>query len=68
MSEQNDEIKREKVRVIPINLIDDFPDHPCLRCGSRNLFRLPFFYWNGNALLALYARSRTFCGSRFYPV
>lgn len=20
--------KREKVRVIPINLIDDFPDHP----------------------------------------
>ena len=28
MSEQNDEIKREKVRVIPINLIDDFPDHP----------------------------------------
>lgn len=28
MSEQNDEIKREKVRVIPLNLIDDFPDHP----------------------------------------
>ncbi len=28
MSEQTDEIKREKVRVIPLNLIDDFPDHP----------------------------------------
>lgn len=25
---ETDEIKREKVRVIPLNLIDDFPDHP----------------------------------------
>lgn len=25
---ETDEIKREKVRVISLNLIDDFPDHP----------------------------------------
>lgn len=28
MTEVKDDIKREKVRIIPIHLIDDFPDHP----------------------------------------
>jgi len=33
MSEPNEELKgselkREKVRIIPVELIDDFPDHP----------------------------------------
>lgn len=30
MTEVKDDIKREKVRIIPIHLIDDFPDHPFL--------------------------------------
>ena len=28
MTEVKDDIKREKVRIIPIHLIDDFPEHP----------------------------------------
>lgn len=28
MTEVKDDIKREKVRIIPMHLIDDFPDHP----------------------------------------
>ena len=40
MSEQNDEIKREKVRVIPINLIDDFPDHPFLVKNDESMEQL----------------------------
>ena len=28
MTEVKDDIKREKVRIIPVHLIDDFPDHP----------------------------------------
>jgi ParB family chromosome partitioning protein len=28
ITEVKDDIKREKVRIIPIHLIDDFPDHP----------------------------------------
>lgn len=28
MTEVKDDVKREKVRIIPIHLIDDFPDHP----------------------------------------
>ena len=30
MSEQGEELRREKVRIIPLNQIDDFPDHPFL--------------------------------------
>ncbi len=40
MGEQNDEIKREKVRVIPINLIDDFPDHPFLVKNDESMEQL----------------------------
>ena len=28
MTEVKDDVKREKVRIIPIHLIDDFPEHP----------------------------------------
>ena len=28
MSEQQETVKREKVRVIPIKYIDNFPEHP----------------------------------------
>ena len=35
MDEQNDGIRREKVRVVPIQYVDDFPDHPL-----RNVFRI----------------------------
>lgn len=40
MSEQNEEIKREKVRVIPIKLIDDFPDHPFLVKNDESMEQL----------------------------
>lgn len=35
MNEQNDGIKREKVRVVPIQYVDDFPDHPFLVKDER---------------------------------
>ena len=34
------EIKREKVRVIPIEFIDDFPDHPFLVKNDENMQQL----------------------------
>lgn len=40
MNEQNEEIKREKVRVIPIKLIDDFPDHPFLVKNDESMEQL----------------------------
>ena len=40
----------------------------CMRFGSRNLFRLPFFYGYRNLILGMYARSRTLCGSRLHQV
>ena len=32
----SNDLKREKVRVIPIALIDDFPDHPFLVKDDEN--------------------------------
>ena len=45
MSESNEEIKgnepkREKVRIIPIELIDDFPGHPFLVKDDESMAQL----------------------------
>ena len=31
MNETKDDLKREKVRIVPISNIEDFPDHPYIR-------------------------------------
>lgn len=58
MSEQNDEIKREKVRVIPINLIDDFPDHPFLFKNDESMEQLVHSIEVNGALNPVIARKR----------
>jgi len=40
MNENNDEIKREKVRVIPLRYIDDFPNHPFLVKDDESMVQL----------------------------
>ena len=40
MGEQVDEVKREKVRVIPLHCIDDFPDHPFLVKDDESMEQL----------------------------
>lgn len=40
MNEQNDGIKREKVRVVPIQYVDDFPDHPFLVKDDESMEQL----------------------------
>ena len=40
MGEQGDEAKREKVRVIPLHCIDDFPDHPFLVKDDESMEQL----------------------------
>lgn len=40
MGEQVDEAKREKVRVIPLHCIDDFPDHPFLVKDDESMEQL----------------------------
>lgn len=40
MNENNDEIKREKVRVIPLKYIDDFPNHPFLVKDDESMAQL----------------------------
>ncbi len=40
MNEQNDEFKREKVRVVPLKFIDDFPDHPFLVKDDESMEQL----------------------------
>jgi len=40
MNENNDEIKREKVRVIPLKYIDDFPNHPFLVKDNESMAQL----------------------------
>ena len=31
--EERDDARLEKIRDIPLDLIDDFPDHPCMLYG-----------------------------------
>lgn len=40
MDEQNDGIRREKVRVVPIQYVDDFPDHPFLVKDDESMEQL----------------------------
>lgn len=40
MNYNNDEIKREKVRVIPLKYIDDFPNHPFLVKDDESMAQL----------------------------
>ena len=40
MGEQVDEVKREKVRVIPLHCIDDFPEHPFLVKDDESMEQL----------------------------
>lgn len=58
MSEQNDEIKREKVRVIPINLIDDFPDHPFLVKNDESMEQLVHSIEDNGVLNPVIARKK----------
>lgn len=43
MIEQNEETRREKVRVIPIKFIDDFPDHPFLVKDDESMDQLVYY-------------------------
>lgn len=36
MNETKDDLKREKVRIVPISNIEDFPDHPS---SPKDLYR-----------------------------
>ena len=39
MNETKDDLKREKVRIVPISNIEDFPDHPLLFHFFRGFVR-----------------------------
>ena len=63
MSEQSEELRREKVRVIPIGQIDDFPEHPFLVKDDENMEQLIRSIELNGVLNPLIARKKE--GERF---
>ena len=63
MSEQREELRREKVRVIPIGQIDDFPEHPFLVKDDENMEQLIRSIELNGVLNPLIARKKE--GERF---
>ena len=58
MIEQNEEIRREKVRVIPIKFIDDFPDHPFLVKDDESMDQLVYSIKMNGVLNPVIARKK----------
>jgi len=63
VSEQSEELRREKVRVIPIGQIDDFPEHPFLVKDDENMEQLIRSIELNGVLNPLIARKKE--GERF---
>lgn len=58
MEEINDSAKREKVRVIPIDLIDDFPNHPFQVKDDEDMEKLVESIRNNGVLTPIIVRKK----------
>lgn len=58
MEEINDNAKREKVRVISIDLIDDFPDHPFQVKDDEDMEKLVESIRNNGVLTPIIVRKK----------